>query len=206
MQKRSLPKNKLGLEEERSTTEQIFNLRVLCEKYSQHQQDIFHVFIDYKKAFDHVWHDALLATMNRYNMGQKTDTDDPTALASKDEQSATFGLLDDTDGLDGNEDELINLVKRLDKTPTRYGMEISAEKTKLMRNSDEPIKAKIVVGGQKLETVQQFRYLGAVISQEGSKPEVHARIAQTISALTKLNPIWKDKNIAVKSKLTLLHA
>ena len=60
-----------GFRRGRSTTEQIFNLRVLCEKYSQHQQDIFHVFIDYKKAFDRVWHDALWATMKRYNMGQK---------------------------------------------------------------------------------------------------------------------------------------
>ncbi|XP_072171855.1 uncharacterized protein [Diadema setosum] len=60
-----------GFRSKRSTTEQIFNLRVLCEKYSQHQQDIFHVFIDFKKAFDRVWHDALWATMKRYNMGKK---------------------------------------------------------------------------------------------------------------------------------------
>ena len=40
-----------GFRAGRSTTEQIFNLRVLCEKYSQHQQDIYHVFIDFKKAF-----------------------------------------------------------------------------------------------------------------------------------------------------------
>ena len=55
----------------RSTTEQIFNLRVLCEKYSQHQQEIYHAFVDFKKAFDRVWHDALWATMRKYNMGQK---------------------------------------------------------------------------------------------------------------------------------------
>ena len=54
-----------------SIMEQIFNLRVLCEKYNQHQQDIFHVFIDFKKAFDRVWHKALWATMKLYNMGQK---------------------------------------------------------------------------------------------------------------------------------------
>ena len=35
----------------RSTTEQIFNLRILCEKYLQHQQDLYYVFIDFKKAF-----------------------------------------------------------------------------------------------------------------------------------------------------------
>uniref|UniRef100_UPI003AF8651C RNA-directed DNA polymerase n=1 Tax=Thiolapillus sp. TaxID=2017437 RepID=UPI003AF8651C len=42
-----------------STTEQIFNLRILCEKYLQHQQGLYHVFIDFKKAFDRVWHAAL---------------------------------------------------------------------------------------------------------------------------------------------------
>ena len=35
----------------RSTTEQIFNLRILYENYLQHQQDLYHVFIDFKKAF-----------------------------------------------------------------------------------------------------------------------------------------------------------
>ena len=52
----------------RSTTEQIFNLRILCEKYLQQQQDLYHVFIDFKKAFDRVWHAALWATMKKYNI------------------------------------------------------------------------------------------------------------------------------------------
>ena len=39
----------------RSTTEQIFNLKILSEKYLQLQQDIYHIFIDFKKAFDRVW-------------------------------------------------------------------------------------------------------------------------------------------------------
>ena len=43
-----------GFRTGRSTTEQIFNLRILCEKYLQHQQDLYHVFIDFKKAFDRV--------------------------------------------------------------------------------------------------------------------------------------------------------
>ena len=43
----------------------------MCEKYSHYQQDIYHVFIDFKKAFDRVWHEALWVTMKKYNMGQK---------------------------------------------------------------------------------------------------------------------------------------
>ena len=52
----------------RSTAEQIFNLRIFCEKYLQHQQDLYHVFIDFKKAFDRVCHAALWATMKKYNI------------------------------------------------------------------------------------------------------------------------------------------
>ena len=40
---------------------------------------------------------------------------------------------DDIDGLAGEED-LAKLIERLDKASTAYGMEISAEKTKLMTN------------------------------------------------------------------------
>ena len=57
-----------GFRAGRSTTEQIFNLRILCEKYLQHQQNLYHVFIDFKKAFDRIWHKALWATMREYNI------------------------------------------------------------------------------------------------------------------------------------------
>ena len=57
-----------GFRAGRSTTEQIFSLRILSEKYPQHQQDLYHVFIDFKKAFDRVWYAALLATMKKYNI------------------------------------------------------------------------------------------------------------------------------------------
>ena len=57
-----------GFRAGRSTTEQIFSLRILCEKYLQHQQDLYHVFIDFKKAFDRVWHAALWATTKQYNI------------------------------------------------------------------------------------------------------------------------------------------
>ena len=57
-----------GFRASKSTTEQIFNQRILCEKYLQHQQDLYHVFIDFEKAFDRVWHAALWAIMKKYNI------------------------------------------------------------------------------------------------------------------------------------------
>ena len=79
-------------------------------------------------------------------------------------------------------------------------MEISAEKTKLMTNSASAIQREIKAKGQKLSTVTSFKYLGAVVSDDGSKPEVFSRIAQATAALTKLKPVWRDNNIYLRSK------
>ena len=43
-----------GFRGEMSTKRQIFNLRIFSEKCFQHQQDLYHVFIDFKEAFDRV--------------------------------------------------------------------------------------------------------------------------------------------------------
>ena len=70
-------------------------------------------------------------------------------------------------------------------------MEISAEKTKLMINSVYGIQREIKVKGQTLGTVTSFKYLGAVVSDDGSKPEVLSRIAQATAALTKLKRLYR---------------
>ena len=113
---------------------------------------------------------------------------------------------DDIDALAEEGQELEALVESLDKTCTRYKMEISAEKTKLMTNSASGIQREIKVKGQKLVTVTSFKYLGAVVSDDGSKPEVFSRIAQATAALTKLKPIWRDNNISLGSKVKLMRS
>ena len=56
-----IAEEQIGFRAGRSTTEQIFNLRILGEKYLQLQQNLYHVFIDFKKTFDRLWHEALWA-------------------------------------------------------------------------------------------------------------------------------------------------
>ena len=68
-------------------------------------------------------------------------------------------------------------------------MEISAEKTKLMTNNPSGINTAIEVNGQKLDTVTSFKYLGSVITDESSKPEILSMTAQTAAALTRLKPV-----------------
>ena len=66
---------------------------------------------------------------------------------------------DDIDAHAEEEQELEAPVESLDKTCTRYKMEISAGNTKLMTKSTNG-------------TVTSCKYVGAIVSDEDSKPEV----------------------------------
>ena len=111
---------------------------------------------------------------------------------------------DDIDALAEEEQELEALVESLDKTCTRYEMEISAEKTKLMTNSANGIQRETKIKVQKLGTVTRFMYLGAVVLDNGFKPEVLSRIAQATAALTKLMPIWRQHISWIKDEADTL--
>ena len=113
---------------------------------------------------------------------------------------------DDIDGLTGKEEELASLVDRLDKTSAAFGMEISAEKTKLMTNNANGISIDIRINGEKLDEVDSFKYLGAFVTDQGSKPEALSRIAQTTAALARLKTIWNNKYISLSSEIRLMRS
>ena len=124
-------------------------------------------------------------------------------MAMKGQSALVAGKLrfaDAIDGLAGREVELAEFVERLDKTSTAFGMQINTEKPKLMTNNTNGISTDIRVNGEKLDCVNRFKYMGAIIADEGSKPEIFARIAQATAALAKLKTIWTDRNIVLSSK------
>ena len=106
-----------------------------------------------------------------------TDTleDRKGTVSTGDRTVTNLRFADDIDGLAAEGEERAKLFERLDKASTAYGMAISAEKTRLMTNNTSGINKEIKVHGQKLETVTSFKYLGSVITDEGSKPEMLSR-------------------------------
>ena len=236
-----------GFRAGRSITEQIFSLRNLCEKYLQHQQNLYHVFVDFKKAFDRLWHKALWATMRRNNINTSiiraienlydkaqsavlfngstgewfrttagvrqgcllsptvfnlflerimcAALDDHESSVSIGGQLTTnFRFVDDIVVNADEEGEAGVLVDRLDRTTTRYKI----DKSKVMTNNPNGFQTEIKMKGQRLEN---FKYVGAIISNKGSKLDILSRIAQTLS---RLKIIWRDKNISLASKVTLM--
>ena len=108
--------------------------------------------------------------LERFMFDAREKHDGKASIGSRNITNLRF--TDDIDALAEEQRELEALVESLDKTCTRYKMEISAEKTKLMTNLANGIQREIKVKGQKLGTVTSFKYLGAVVSDDGSKPEV----------------------------------
>ena len=83
-------------------------------------------------------------------------------------------------------------------------MEISSDKTKLMTNNANGLQRDIKINGQRLEEAENFKYLEAIFSLEGSKPEILSRIAKTTAALSRLKILWRDKDILLASKVKLM--
>ena len=57
---------------------------------------------------------------------------------------------------------------------------------------------------KRLEEVENFKYLGAIISNEGLKPDICFRVAQTTAAFCRLKITWRGKNMCLVSKIKLM--
>ena len=73
-----------------------------------------------------------------------------------------------------------------------------------MKNNPNGSHREIKIKGQRLEEVKTFKYLGAIITKEGSETEILSRTAQTTAAFSRLKIIWRDKNISLASTVKLM--
>ena len=99
------------------------------------------------------------------------------------------------DGLAGKEEELASLVNRREKDLFTLW---KLPKTKLTTNNTDGIRIDMRVNGGRLGEVG----LGAVVTDQGSKPKVLSRIAHTTAALTRLKTLETTcKYISLNSKI-----
>ena len=61
-------KNQSGCRLGKGTREGIFNLRIIIQRYLEVQRPILICFINYEKAFDHVYHDRIMQCLDHVDM------------------------------------------------------------------------------------------------------------------------------------------
>ena len=138
---------------------------------------------------------------------QDTLLDHHTSISIGGRPLCNLRFADDIDLMAGSNNELQVLTTRLADSAGAYGMEVSHEKSKVMVNSRNDTSADIIMNGQKLEEVNNFKYLGATLSKDGScTAEVRIRIATAMAAMSRLSRLWKSSNISFTTKYRLYQA
>ena len=74
-----------------------------------------------------------------------------------------------------------------------------------MTNSTNGTDTELKINGKKLETVTSFKYLGSVITDESSNPEILSRIAHN-SRIDITELVWNDRSISLSSKIQLMRS
>ena len=60
------------------------------------------------------------------------------------------------------------------------------------------------MNGENLDEVDSFKCLGAVFTDQSSKPKVLYRNAKTTAALARLKTNWNDKHISLSATIILI--
>ena len=83
------------------------------------------------------------------------------------------------------------------------GLDVNIEKTKVLRMHTR-VTQPVQLYGEDIEDVEEFIYLGSVMSSDGSSDaEVQARLAKARNAFRTLRNFWRNGNISKKTKLRI---
>ena len=84
------------------------------------------------------------------------------------------------------------------------GLHINTQKTKLVKNGKIVGVRTIQAGGEQVEEVEQFCYLGSVITNDSScDKEIKTRLGKANTTFGRLTNIWRNKSLNVKVKVRL---
>lgn len=110
---------------------------------------------------------------------------------------------DDTTLFASSESEMAELIARVEKESELVGLTINKNKTKVL----VVVRIGTHTRSNELGDLEfdRFIYLGSLIDNGGSSNgEIRRRIQMSKSAMTKLNKIWKGRNICRKTKVRLV--
>ena len=117
-----------------------------------------------------------------------------------------FDFADDLAEISPRADLLQEKTDRLSSFARKTGISINTTKTKIMHLNSlrEP---NIFIDGVVLENVDEFTYLGSVISTDNAAgKDIKARLAKAQGAFSQLTTIWKSNQYSLKTMIRLYNS
>jgi hypothetical protein len=98
---------------------------------------------------------------------------------------------------------LQGIINKLVDIERCCGMEISVEKTRVMRISRKPFPAKLLIDQKQLENVESFKYLGSMLTNDGRcSCEIKSRISMAKNSFNKKRALINCKmDLELRKKL-----
>ena len=238
----------------KGTSEGIFNLRTIMERYLGNNKVLYICFIDYEKAFDRVNHEKLIQCLQRIdidgkdlqliknlywnqrafiqtenglspeihirrgvrqgcvlspclfnlyteNIFREVVTDKGIKIGGRTINNLRYA--DDTVLLAETKEDLQHILNEVNNVGKRYGMKMNATKTKSMviSRKEETPQIKLDIDGAAINQVQQFKYLGQTISDDGKcDAEITKRIEIARGAFNSLKGVLLSSVISLNTK------
>ena len=92
-------------------------------------------------------------------------------------------------------------TQALEEQSAKVGLKINATKTKPMRVGTKQDDG-VMIAGEKLEEVNEFRYLGSIVSKKGGTDEdIQTRIGKARQAFAMLRPTWRSAALTTRTML-----
>ncbi|KAL4149146.1 hypothetical protein QTP88_003152 [Uroleucon formosanum] len=181
----NLRRYQCGFRKGKSTIEQLTIIGQLIEKKYEFRQNIWQLFVDFKKAYDKKVIRELQSETTGVEIGQQ--------------HIQVLGFSDDLNILGNSLEGTKKAAQALKQAASKIGLKINAEKTKVMKlleDGDNPN-----AGSLTFEKVDEFRYLGAMLSAKNDlSKEIGVKIAKAESAAFALNKFFKSKLFSKKTK------
>ncbi|KAK3527442.1 hypothetical protein QTP86_022668, partial [Hemibagrus guttatus] len=193
-----------GFMPRKSTTDAIFALRILMEKYRDGQRELHCVFVDLEKAYDRVPREELWYCMRKSGVAEKY----VRVVQDMYERSRTVvrcavGQTEEfkVDCISESKEQVEENLERWRFALERRGMKVSGSKTEYMCVNEREGSGTVRLQGEEVKKVQEFKYLGSTVQSNGEcGKEVKKRVQAGWNGWRKVWGVLCDRKISARIK------
>ncbi|KAK3535459.1 hypothetical protein QTP70_016880, partial [Hemibagrus guttatus] len=208
-----------GFMPRKSTTDAIFALRILMEKYRDGQRELHCVFVDLEKAYDRVPREELWYCMRKSGVAEKyvrvvqdmyerSRTVVRCAVVMgqlseevRQESPWTMMFADDIVICSESREQVEENLERWRFALERRGMKVSCSKTEYMCVNEREGSGTVRLQGEEVKKVQEFKYLGSTVQSNGDcGKEVKKRVQAGWNGWRKVSGVLCDRKISARIK------